>query len=294
MSAFDPALQAHLSTGATHTCHAWSLRRRDGVVMGFTDHDQDLGFGGIVFRADSGLSALALAQGTGLSVDNSEAIGALSGAAISESDIRAGRYDGAEITAWMVQWDHPDQRHLVFRGHIGEMHRAGGAFQAELRGLAEVLNHPTGRIYSRNCGADLGDMACGVDLDTADNQLERAILSVDGNIIAVSESPDHASGWFAQGLLIVLDGGGAGHRAVIKRDEFDGTKRVLHLWDTPQVTIAAGDLVRLVAGCDKRFETCRSKFTNHLNFQGFPDIPGDDWISISPTSSGDLGGGSRR
>lgn len=59
---------------------AWAVERRDGLVLGFTDHDRGLGFDGIAFRPDSGLSARALVQGLGLSVDNSEAVGALSDA----------------------------------------------------------------------------------------------------------------------------------------------------------------------------------------------------------------------
>ena len=31
------------------------------------------------------------------------------------------------------------------------------------------------------------------------------------------------------------------------------------------------------AGCDKRRETCRDKFANILNFQGFPFMPGSDF-----------------
>lgn len=54
---------------------AWAVERRDGLVLGFTDHDGALDFDGIAFRPDSGLSARALVQGLGLSVDNSEAVG---------------------------------------------------------------------------------------------------------------------------------------------------------------------------------------------------------------------------
>jgi len=39
---------------------------------------------------------------------------------------------------------------------------------------------------------------------------------------------------------------------------------------------------RVVAGCDKTAETCRAKFSNFLNFRGFPHIPGDDWVTAYP------------
>ena len=65
MAGIDAALQAHLDTGATTLARAWLLTRVDGVRYGFTDHDRDLSFDDVVFRADSGLTAKALAQSTG-------------------------------------------------------------------------------------------------------------------------------------------------------------------------------------------------------------------------------------
>lgn len=60
----------------TTWARAWMIRRKDGLVLGFTDHDAALNFEGIRFRPDHGMSARALVQGSGLSVDNSEAAGA--------------------------------------------------------------------------------------------------------------------------------------------------------------------------------------------------------------------------
>jgi hypothetical protein len=157
------ALKAHLATGATTVCRAWAVTRRDGVVLGFTDHDRDLAFEGVVFRAASGLTASAVQQGTGLAVDNTEALGALSDAGLTEADILAGRYDGAEVRLWQVNWADVDQREMLFRGSVGEITRAGGAFRAELRGLTEMLNQPRGRVFQRDCSAVLGDGQCRVE-----------------------------------------------------------------------------------------------------------------------------------
>lgn len=46
--------------------------------------------------------------------------------------------------------------------------------------------------------------------------------------------------------------------------------------------------------CDKRFETCVGTFGNGLNFRGFPDIPGDDFLTVYPATGGRHDGGSRR
>ena len=47
-------------------------------------------------------------------------------------------------------------------------------------------------------------------------------------------------------------------------------------------------------GCDKRWATCIGVFGNGVNFQGFPDIPGDDFLTAHPVGGGRHDGGSRR
>ncbi|MEL7097957.1 MAG: DUF2163 domain-containing protein [Pseudomonadota bacterium] len=292
----NDAFLEHVRTGLTMLCRAWAITRADGVVFGFTDHDCPLYFDGIDFRANSGLTATALAQSTGLSVDNSEALGALSDAAVTDGDIESGRFDGAEVKAWRVNWSDPSIRWLMFRGTIGEIKRSGGAFHAELRGLTEVLNRPLGRVYQKPCTAVLGDAACGFDLTTPGYTEERpAERMEEGRIFAWSDLTGFDPGWFRRGRLDVLSGAGSGLWGMIKDDRFeaDGT-RVIELWEPIRADVQPGDTLRLTAGCDKRAATCRLKFNNFLNFQGFPDLPGEDWQMAYPRQSGVNSGGSLR
>lgn len=48
------------------------------------------------------------------------------------------------------------------------------------------------------------------------------------------------------------------------------------------------------AVCDKHWATCVGIFANGVNFQGFPDIPGDDFLTAAPVEGGRNDGGSRR
>lgn len=291
------ALAAHLSTGVTHVARAWEVRRMDGRRFGFTDHDLDLQFDGLVFRADTGMSAAAVQQSTGLAVDNTEAIGALSDASVTEADIAAGRFDGAEVTAWLVNWADVGARRVLFRGTLGEITRSGGAFAAELRGLSEGLNRPLGRVFQAPCLAVLGDAACGVDTQAPGMWAEAVIREVtQAGGFVVSGVAGFEQQWFQRGRMTVLDGAAEGLWAAIKRDmpAADDGAREIDLWEPLRAAVRVGDRVRVTVGCDKRFETCRSKFGNVVNFQGFPDIPQEDWVLISPTASGVRDGGSLR
>jgi len=288
------SLAEHLASGATTVARAWTVERRDGVVLGFTDHDRDLSFDGVVFRASTGLTAQALEQTTGLSVDNNEAVGALSDAAISERDILAGRYDDARVSLWWVNWADVSERELRFRGRLGEVVRAGGAFRAELRGLAEPLSRPQGRVYQAPCSAVLGDAACGVDLGQPGLMREVALAEVgpDGERFRVAPMPGAAPGWFDKGRLEVLGGPAAGLSGLVKADRLRADGREIVLWQRLGIDPRPGDLVRLVAGCDKRLETCRTRFDNLLNFRGFPHVPGEDWLMAVPRSGAANDGGS--
>jgi uncharacterized phage protein (TIGR02218 family) len=283
MRTIAPELQARLDTGATKLCRCWLVRRQDGVTLGFTDHDADLVFDGVTFGASSGMDASALQSATGLGVDNAEALGALSNAAVREADIRAGRYDRAEIWHWLVDWERPELRALQFRGSFGEIRRADGGFEVELRGLAEALNAPVGRTVLRTCDRALGDARCGFDLSTPGFGGEGVLLEGSRGAGLVADGLDgFASGWFTHGVLTWLSGANTGTKSAVKTDRPAGSVRRLMLWRSPGYAVATGDRFRMAAGCDKRADTCRAKFDNLLNFRGFPHIPGEDWVTAYP------------
>lgn len=291
---YPEELRAHLESGATTIARVWAVTRRDGEVLGFTDHDGGLEFEGIRFEPDSGMTAKAVAQGTGLSVDNTEVYGALSSDAIREADILAGRYDLAEVRAWIVNWTDVSQRALLFRGHLGEITRGAGAFTAELRGLSEALGAERGRIYHPRCSAVLGDGACRFDLGQPGFAYEGPVNFVDEAVVFGFDGVSgFAERWFEKGRFRVLSGTAAGLVGVIKVDSLgqDGTREI-ELWQRIGAEVSVGDRVRLEAGCDKRAETCRAKFANFENFRGFPHIPGEDWLVSYPVQGGSNDGGS--
>lgn len=285
-------LHAHLQTGVTRVCQCWALARSDGLTLGFTDHDQALTFDGITFAADSGMSATALAASTGLSVNNTEAVGLLQSTAIRDEDIAAGRYDGAEVTMWQVCWDDVAARQIKFVGTIGEITRKSGTFQAELLGLTEALNQPQGRSYLRSCSAVLGDAACRIDLNSAAYRVEGTIVNVHADRRLEIDAAAFEAGWFESGKLEVLDGEAAGLTAAIKLDTNAGQVRDVTLWSPVALPLVIGQTVQLTTGCDRSARCCREKFSNLINFQGFPDIPGEDWLVSVPRSDQPNTGGS--
>lgn len=290
MSAAD--LHAHLATGLTRVCQCWALERSDGMTLGFTDHDQALMFEGITFQADSGLSAKALASSTGLSVNNTEAVGVLQSDVIAEEDIEAGRYDNAKVTNWLVQWDNVDARQVQFRGNLGNITRQNGQFEADLRGLTDALNQPHGRSYLKTSPADLAGQNNGSAPTDPAFYVEVPIARVEDGTRLYLPVSGYAEEWFGYGMLQVLSGASEGLSAAIKRDSLGNGLREVTLWEAFPTRLRAGDTVRLVAGHDGRAETYLAIFGDLVNFRGFPHIPGDDWLMSVPRADGSATGGS--
>lgn len=287
------ALLAHIKSGVTSLCRCWVLTRADAVQMGFTDHDAVLNFEGITFSPATGMDAAALQSSTGLSVDNSQAVGALSCDGLTDDEIEQGLYDGAEIVQYLVNWQDVSQRVLMFRGSMGEIKRGSGAFEAELRSISEGLNQPIGRAYLRQCDAHLGDTRCGIDLSgsefTSDAELT---FAVGQRVLHMKGLDGYDDGWFVEGQLSFVTGQNAGAVATIKTDQTKGLRRIIEVWEYLRHPIDLGDIVRVSAGCDKKQSTCKNKFSNILNFRGFPQMPGDDWALSYPVRDGQNDGGS--
>ncbi len=288
------ALYAHLESGATTVCRAWTVRRLDGVLMGFTDHDQDLTVDGVVCSADTGMTARALQQTTGLAVDNSEAAGALNDASIREADLLAGRFDGAEVRSYLVNWAAPTDWIEQFRGTFGEILRAGGAFRAELRGLTEALNRPQGFAYLQTCSAVLGDARCGFDTALPGFFFEGTVEAVVGaQTFTFVDLAGFDDRWFDHGRFEMVTGAAAGLVASIKSDRQRSVGREVELWQSLGADVLPGDIFRMIAGCDKSAATCRVKFGNFLYYRGFPHIPGEDWLTSYPLPDRPSTGGAR-
>ncbi len=292
MRTFSANFAARLDVGATTLCTCWRITRHDGVVQGFTDHDRDLIVDGATYAALSGLESTSFEAPLGLAVGGADVSGALSAASLSESDLGNGLYDGARVEIFRVDWSAPALHVLLEAGVIGEVRRTEHAFVAELRSLAHELDQETGRLFQSSCDADLGDGRCRFVFSQAPFVTDVALLAGSGamELRVASDSADE--GWRRGGVIEMLTGANAGARTSVKEHRRASGVDSLLLWSALAAPPMAGDLVRLHAGCDKSFSTCRVKFGNGANFRGFPHMPGNDHLMAYPTEGVEMDGGS--
>lgn len=278
MKTLDAGLAAHLAGGVTTLCHCWRVARKDGTVLGFTDHDRDLLIDGTTYKAATGFTATAIEDQLGLAVSNLDVDGALSSTALAEDDLNAGLYDDASVIIMRVNWQDVSQRVVLRSGFLGQVTRGEAAFSAELRGLAAKLDQSAGRVFQRTCAWELGDSRCQINLGATAHNGSGTVASVISNFdFTASGVSSFASGIFSRGKIVWATGDNAGLAIEVKAHSQGTPNARLSLFLPMPRPIQAGDTFSITAGCDKRFETCRDRFSNVVNFGGFPHMPGNDF-----------------
>lgn len=264
-------LQAPLTTMAL----CWRIERRDGIAIGLTAHDRDLTIDGNVHRAAPGMTPSAIKRGDGADATAMEIGGALVSGAITERDLIAGRWDGARVAVFAVDWTDTANRVPLGEGTIGAVETRGGRFTAELRGAATRLDAPLSEATSPTCRARLGDGRCRVAM-RGRRRLAR-VTAWAGAAVTLDVGEPYANGW-GEGRMRWLDGANAGLEDAIAVSA--GTTATLAT--LPRFAVAAGDRVEVIEGCDRTIGTCASRFGNAANFRGEPYLPGIDLLTRYP------------
>lgn len=257
------------------TATFWRVLRRDGVALGFTTHDEDLWFDGIDHRAAPGMLPSAIRRSTGFEADSAEVQGALSHDSIDAFDLASGRFDGARVLIGVVDWVSLE-RHVIYRGSIGNVSEEAGTFSADLVSRkAELARDPVPRT-SPSCRAAFCGPGCTLSAARFTHGGTTEDFDTGANAVSVSNVVSGAL--LEGGSLRWLGGPYAGQTTDIVA--IDGGRLVL---STPlDRAPPAGTRVELREGCDRTLETCATRFANAVNFQGEPFLPGNDLITRYP------------
>lgn len=279
MRTIPQPFQDKLDSGTTTFCWCWKIIRKDGVMLGFTEHDTDLFFDNLVWSAGAGLTPGIIESAIGFTSDSGLANGALSQSGISADDIDTGKYDQAEIEIWRVDWQDTTLKVGVWSGEIGQITRKEHGFEAEIAGPARKLNRSFGRVFSKRCDAELGDSRCTKDISVSPFVQQTVVTRIVGEAqfgVDALNAPD--VDWFSEGTMMWIDGANAGQVQRISQYFRNGSEDIFTLSELPGRPVMVGNTVSVVAGCNKTLDHCSVKFSNILNFRGCPFMPGNDSI----------------
>ena len=255
----------------------WRIHRKDGVTLGFTSHDRDLAFGGVLHRAAPGMVPSAVRRTAGLTGDSAEMQGALAHDSIAEADLAAGRFDGARVEVGAVDWETREHA-VLFNGTVGAVSQEDSGFTAELRSAKAMLEADPVPRTSPTCRAQFCRPGCGL---SGLRFTHRAVLTIVdaevGRVTFDGPAPD----LLVAGEVRWLDGPHAGLTMDIVAIEGDA----LILDAVLSEALAPGTRARLREGCDHTLATCAGRFGNAINFRGEPFLPGNDLLTRYPSPS---------
>lgn len=258
----------------TSLAFCWLIERADGAGVALTTCDHDIAVGDTIYRSAPGVTPAAVTRSIGLDPDTGEIEGALSADSLTESDLSVGRWNGAELTLTAVDWTDPTGTPMpLLRGELGEVATSGQSYSVELRGAASKLRLPACPSTSPECRAAFGDKDCRVDL--AGRSMRARIVSATANVIELDRPVDPK---FLFGRFRYLGGDNCGMSSAV----LSIADSKVELRDRPRGEVTAGTTVELREGCDKRLESCASRFANAANFRGEPHLPGTDLLTRYP------------
>ncbi|KHK92372.1 DUF2163 domain-containing protein [Novosphingobium malaysiense] len=265
-----------LETAATF----WRVLRRDGVTLGFTTHDRDLWFDGVLHRASPGMVPAAIRKSADLEPDSAEVRGALTHEAITGEDLAAGRFDGAQVRIGVVDWETRD-REVLYAGIIGAIREEDGGFSADLVSRkAELHRDPVPRT-SPTCRAAFCGPGCNLNPMRFSREVSLSSVDPATNSVQFAEAID--VDLYVGGTLLWLDGPEASFVSGIVAGNGSGGL----VLDRPiDETMQNGTRARLREGCDHTLDTCGERFANAANFRGEPFLPGNDLLTRYPPPAG--------
>jgi uncharacterized phage protein (TIGR02218 family) len=265
---------AFLEGELTSAALCWRLERPDGGGLGLTSHDVELSSDGASYQPTPGITPAAVTRSLGLEPHSAEIAGALTSEALDGGDLALGRWDGASVRLFAIDWTGADSSQVdLIAGELGGVSINGEGFSAELNGAASVLEGPVCPSTSPQCRAQFGDVHCRVDL--AGRSVTALVVSSAGGELTLDGPVDSK---YLLGRLRYMSGANCG----LTTSVIAITGANVGVRDLPRAAIEAGSRIELREGCDKTFGTCSERFANAVNFRGEPHLPGADLLTRYP------------
>lgn len=291
MRIVSPAFQAILDADTQRLAGFLYLRRKDGFTVLLASCDENVTFpsgvisGGLnvggTYLCDPGISMSNIVWSSGLNVDNLEIQFLDDDTYINRTDVLSKKWSKADFRLFRADpLNVAAGIDTLMIGNMGDVQIYEDRMQAELRSILQLLQQTVGEVTTKTCKTLLFSEKCTVDI--ADHTFTGSLTTAGRQVFADSANPQ-LDDWFGDGEILFTSGPANGMRAKIREYQNAGGvfTLVMPLLVMPQI----GDTYTAYTGCRKRcYEDCRDKFSNILNFQGEPHLPGNDYI----TSPGDV------
>jgi len=270
-------LVSHFGQEVTTIATCWRIERRDGTVLGFTNHDETISYNGVDYSPFSSAGISDLEQMADTEADNVDIEIAFDSEYITKTDVQLGLYDNAAMHVFLINYKDTTQGIVqLISGRLGEAEVKEYGGKAEMVSIGHALLNRIGRTYEYRCDAVFGGAKCGVDAEAL--QVNGTVTAVTDRAIFTDSSRSEDDDYFNYGLIEFTSGANNGWTREVKdfgSGQFTAFARFPY-------DISIGDTFTATPGCDKYPDTCKDRYDNFINFRGFPHLPGRDEITRYP------------
>lgn len=266
------------------TCTILKITRTDNKVFGFTEHDTQITYDGIVYNTTESYSNSSLVESSGGSVANIDLVFPLDENIFKRDEVLSGVWDHARCEIYVCNWsDITLEPFMIFRGFIGDKVIGDITVTITALSLLQMIQIPITTQYTPLCLNTFGDARCGSAV--ASQGYKGSVVSVsDGNTLTTELNNDSVvpGGGYQYGKLIWTSGNNTGCVSTVIKDDGSSTSvRTLTLAAPTPSGIETGDGFTAYQGCSKLYARCKV-LSNVANFRGFPNVPGSQVLSEYP------------
>ncbi len=279
MRSLTSGLQSHFQSSVLTLSTLVLIVRQDNSRFAYTSAPMNITYNGDVYKSLESITATALDSSTGAGIDNLDIDGLLSSTGISQDEVRAGRFNGASVSVYMVNYTDLTSGSVIFmNGWCGDITLNDGQYTIQFVSLTQNISQQVGDITSLTCRvAHFGDFECKAQVGTHTS----AVTTVTSNNVIVF-SDTQVAGYYIYGKVTFTSGPNTGLSREVRDHPSVGTAV---LQEPFPYTVNVGDTATLTEGCDRNFRTCKTKRApvsdgggagNQLNFHAEPYLPGND------------------
>ena len=272
MEITNTGLLSHISEEVITTAYCWKITLSNGNTIGLTDFDNDLKIENVLYHSSPGTKLVLINCESHASTAQTEV---LVGTQITEADLRHGLLNSAQVEIFFINYTKISLGlFTLFEGAVSDVEICGNKIIMQLVGtLCNVLDNRVGALFSPQCRAQFCDSKCKLNAEK---------FTRFGHVSAVLEkfktfqdsSLSAADYYYKHGIVRFL----TGQNKQISTEVRSNSSNTVYLSTRVPYPIRIGDRYSILAGCDKNFDTCVTKFKNAENFRGEPHVPNTHMI----------------
>ncbi len=255
------------SNSVSNYAICWHIQLTNGDQLRLTNYNEDINIKDYKYIAESIFTYKSIEKSSELLAGKNEICGIICDKYFKRQDIINGKLNDAYIEIFLINTNNLDNGKLILnQGYISNIKIIDNKFIANISSLKNKFNNKITNSFSQNCRAKFCDKDCS--LYEENYKFYGKISKVISNNTLFDAERNEENFYFNFGEITFISGNNTGLCFQVKN--FKNGEIELNL---PSIyKLAVGDTYAIIAGCDKNFSSCVTKFHNALNFRGEPYI----------------------